>query len=215
MRNPFTFTFQPGTGVMFINDVGQNTWEEVNVGGAGRNYGWPGTEGDFNQASFPNYTRPLYAYSHGGGTFQGFAITGGAFYNPAASQFPAEYAGDYFFADYVNDWINVMNADGTDVRRFATNAPGTVDLRVAADGSLLYLARDASQVFRVTFTGSQAPAITQQPAERDRLRGRQRDASPSRPAARPRSPTSGRSSTAPRGRTSPTAAACPARRPRR
>jgi glucose/arabinose dehydrogenase len=163
VRNPFTFTFQPGTGAMLINDVGQNTWEEVNVGGAGRNYGWPGTEGDFNQASFPNFTRPLYAYSHGGGTFQGFAVTGGAFYNPAATQFPAEYAGDYFFADYVNDWVNVMNADGTDVRRFATNAPGTVDLRVAADGSLLYLARDANQVFRVTFTGSQAPAITQQP----------------------------------------------------
>jgi glucose/arabinose dehydrogenase len=163
VRNPFTFTFQPGTGVMHINDVGQNTWEEVNVGAAGRNFGWPNTEGDFNQASFPNFTRPLYAYSHGGGTFQGFAITGGAFYNPAANQFPAEYAGDYFFADFVNDWINVINADGTDVRRFATNAPGTVDLRVAADGSLLYLARDANQVFRVTFTGSQAPAITQQP----------------------------------------------------
>ena len=38
-----------------------------------------------------------------------------------------------------------------------------MDLRVANDGSLLYLARDANQVFRVTFTGSQAPAITQQP----------------------------------------------------
>lgn len=163
VRNPFTFTFQPGTGVMFINDVGQNTWEEVDVGGAGRNFGWPGTEGDFNQASFPSFTRPLYAYSHGSGTFQGFAITGGAFYNPTTNQFPASYAGDYFFADFVNDWINVMNADGTDVRRFATTALGAVDLRVANDGSLYYLARDANQVFRVTFTGSDAPAITQQP----------------------------------------------------
>ena len=163
VRNPFTFSFQPGTGVMHINDVGQNTWEEINVGGSGRNYGWPTTEGNFNQASFPNFTQPLYTYDHGGGTFQGFAITGGAFYNPTTNQFPAAYAGDYFFADFVNDWINVINSNGTDVRRFATNAPGTVDLRVANDGSLLYLARDANQVFRVTFTGSQAPAITQQP----------------------------------------------------
>src|SRR5262245_43401813 len=165
LRNPFTFTFQPGTGVMHINDVGQNTWEEIDVGAAARNYGWPGTEGDFTQASFPNFTRPLYTYSHGGGTFQGFAITGGAFYNPATNMFPAAYAGDYFFADFVHGWINVVDSNGTNARRFATDAPGTVDLRVAADGSLYYLARDANQVFRVTFTGSQAPAITEQPKD--------------------------------------------------
>src|SRR5689334_3487711 len=45
LRNPFTFAFQPGTGRMFINDVGQNTWEEINDGMAGSNYGWPTTEG--------------------------------------------------------------------------------------------------------------------------------------------------------------------------
>ena len=45
LRNPFTFAFQPGTGRMFINDVGQNTWEEINDGIAGANYGWPDTEG--------------------------------------------------------------------------------------------------------------------------------------------------------------------------
>src|SRR6185436_7676369 len=109
--------------------VGQNTWEEVNIGGAGRNYGWPTTEGDFNQNSFPNVTRPLYSYSHGSMAFQGFAITGGAFYNPSTRQFPASYSGDYFFGDYVNDWINVMNADGSGVSQFATGAPGVVDLR--------------------------------------------------------------------------------------
>src|SRR3954469_2014663 len=41
LRNPFTFGFQPGTGRMFINDVGQSTWEEINDGIAGSNYGWP------------------------------------------------------------------------------------------------------------------------------------------------------------------------------
>ena len=45
LRNPFTFSFQPGTGRMFINDVGQATWEEINDGIAGANYGWPTTEG--------------------------------------------------------------------------------------------------------------------------------------------------------------------------
>ncbi|HTD87827.1 MAG TPA: PQQ-dependent sugar dehydrogenase, partial [Candidatus Binatia bacterium] len=83
LRNPYTFAFQPGSGRMFINDVGQNTWEEINDGIAGSNYGWPATEG--NQGTSPTspgtYRGPLYTYLHGTGTFQGFAITGGAFYN--------------------------------------------------------------------------------------------------------------------------------------
>src|SRR5687767_15309873 len=40
LRNPFTFSFQRTTSRMFINDVGQNTWEEINDGIAGSNYGW-------------------------------------------------------------------------------------------------------------------------------------------------------------------------------
>jgi CSLREA domain-containing protein len=155
LRNPFTFTFQPGTGRMHINDVGQNTWEEINVGAAGANYGWPATEGNFNQSQFPNFTRPFYSYSHGSGTFQGFAITGGAFYNPSspgANSFPPSFEGDYFFADFVNNWINVIDVSTGAVARFATNAPGTVDVRVAPDGSLLYLARNTGRVQRVIFT---------------------------------------------------------------
>ena len=45
LRNPFTFAFQPGTGRMFINDVGASAWEEINDGIAGSNYGWPNSEG--------------------------------------------------------------------------------------------------------------------------------------------------------------------------
>lgn len=165
LRNPYTFTFQPGTGTMYVNDVGQNTWEEINEGGAGRNFGWPGTEGDFNQASFPNFTRPVYAYSHGGGTFQGFAITGGAFYNPTTNQFPSEYTGDYFFADFVNDWVNVRDAATGTVTRFATGADSVVDLKVTDAGELLYLARGTGQVFKVAYTAGTAPTISQQPQD--------------------------------------------------
>ena len=48
LRNPFTFSFQPGIGRMFINDVGEGTWEEINDGIAGSNYGWPNCEGFCN-----------------------------------------------------------------------------------------------------------------------------------------------------------------------
>src|SRR5262249_15260644 len=40
-RNPFTFAVQPGTGLIYINDVGEATWEEINEGRPGANYGWP------------------------------------------------------------------------------------------------------------------------------------------------------------------------------
>jgi glucose/arabinose dehydrogenase len=160
VRNPFTFTFQPGTNRMFINDVGQSTWEEINEGAAGANYGWPNTEGDFDPSAFPGFTRPFYTYHHGSGTFEGDAITGGAFYNPASASFPAEFAGDYFFADFVNSWINVIDTGTHQVRRFASSAANPVDLRVAADGSLLYLSRGDGEVLRIVFTGVAEPTPT-------------------------------------------------------
>jgi glucose/arabinose dehydrogenase len=165
LRNPFTFAFQPGTGRLFINDVGLSSFEEIDDGAAGANYGWPSTEGFFDQASFPNFTEPFYAYSHGQGTFQGGAITGGAFYDPSTSQFPAQYAGHYFFADYVNGWINEINPGTRNVTRFASGISGPVDLLVANDGSLYYLARNQGQVVRVTFASNQAPIIVTGPSD--------------------------------------------------
>jgi glucose/arabinose dehydrogenase len=74
LRNPFTFAFQPFTQRIFINDVGQNTWEEINDGIAGANYGWPDSEGP---TSNPAYRGPIHYYGHGSGTTLGCAITGG------------------------------------------------------------------------------------------------------------------------------------------
>jgi glucose/arabinose dehydrogenase len=157
LRNPYTFTFQPGSGRMFINDVGQSAWEEIDDGLAGSNYGWPATEG--NHGTPPTspgiYIGPLYTYSHGSGTFQGFAITGGAFYPTSQQysnvQFPGSYAGDYFFGDFVNNWINVLDIASGNVARFASGTNGIVDLRVANDGSLYYLARNDGQIVHITF----------------------------------------------------------------
>ncbi len=177
LRNPYTFTFHPTTGQMYINDVGQNAWEEINIGAAGANYGWSSTEGRFTQASFPNFTNPIVAYAHSGGTtnyppggptYTGFAITGGAFYVSAAYPFPSDYVGDYFFADYVSGFIKRFDPTTNTVINFATSALGCVELKVGTDGCLYYLARDAissasGRVFRVNFTGSSAPYIVTPP----------------------------------------------------
>jgi len=156
LRNPYTFTFQPGTGRMHINDVGEVTWEEINIGTAGVNYGWPTTKGVFNQTAFPNFTEPLYAYNHTTGQVVGQAITGGAFYNPSIVQFPTSYTGDYFFADYVAGWIKSIDLNTLAVSNFATSANGPVDLRVRPDGSLYYLSINGGVAMRVY----SAPRVT-------------------------------------------------------
>jgi len=64
LRNPFTFTFNPSSGRMFINDVGQSTWEEIDDGIAGSNYGWAICEG-FCAPPNANFRDPLFEYGHG------------------------------------------------------------------------------------------------------------------------------------------------------
>jgi glucose/arabinose dehydrogenase len=160
LRNPFTFAFHPGVNQMFINDVGQNTWEEINDGLAAANYGWPTTEGTTTD---PRFVSPRYAYDHSNGSC---AITGGAFYAPATPQFPADYLHDYFFADYCGGWIRKLDpSNGNAVVTFATGIPSPVDLKVSDDGALYYLARGSGSVFRVDY-GASAPSITQHPANR-------------------------------------------------
>lgn len=148
LRNPYTFAFQRNTGRMFINDVGQSTWEEINDGIAGSNYGWPTTEGP---TSNPSFRAPIFAYGRSPSDTGGCAITGGAFYNPATTQFPGTYLGKYFFADFCSGWIRLLDPANNTATGFATGIANPVDLTVAADGSLYYLARGAGAVFRIQY----------------------------------------------------------------
>ncbi len=152
LRNPYTFAFDPSTGELFINDVGGGSFEEINRGQAGANYGWPTTEGTFDPASFPNFTNPIYAYAHGFGPLQGNAISGGAFYR--GSQFPTSLTGDYFFADFVVNRIYVRDSATGQVITFADNldASNPVDLDVTPSGDLLYLSISDGQIHRISFT---------------------------------------------------------------
>ena len=170
LRNPFTFAFQPGTGKMYINDVGQNLWEEINLGAPGANYGWPEAEGP---STDPRFASPAYAYPHPDMK----AITGGDFYNPPTTQFPAGYTGSYFFGDLDRRWIKRIDPATNARADFAASIPGEpVDIDVAADGSLLYLARpiDAPRpggVYRITYSSTGAPVIGSHPQNRTVVAG--------------------------------------------
>ncbi len=163
LRNPFTFAFQPGSGRMFINDVGENLYEEINDGIAGSNYGWPTSEGPATTAGIRS---PLYYYGHGpvaGSTTSTCAITGGAFYNPAVRQFPADFVGKYLFADFCGNFIKRYDPATGGVSNFAFTESNPVDVRVASDGSVYYLT-SGGKVARIRYTGSSAPSISSQPA---------------------------------------------------
>ncbi len=167
-RNPFTFAVDrdsgtdpappPGSGIpaqrIFINDVGESTWEEINSLVKNANYGWAGSnsplyEGFETSTPWANYRNPEMAYDHSSGVSPaGSGITGGTFY-PDDGPFGSAYRGKYFFSD-LNGFIRVFNPStpatiGTPDNSvaFASNlsTPVPVDLKVDAAGNLYYLAR--------------------------------------------------------------------------
>ena len=141
LRNPFKFAVQPATGTIFINDVGEDAWEEINEGAAGANYGWDIYEGP---ESDPQYVEPIFAYGQGGDpATTGCAITGGVFY-PTTRQFPSGYVGDYFFADLCGGWIRSFDPSTGEASDFASGIEGPVDLEVSKKGELYYLSRGNS-----------------------------------------------------------------------
>lgn len=105
LRNPWRFSFDPKTNDMYIGDVGQDRWEEVDIGKAGYNYGWSYYEGTHDgprlkelPANGDVLTPPIYEYPHGeGSVFNGIAVIGGVVYR--GSRLP-ELNGTYIFGDY-------------------------------------------------------------------------------------------------------------------
>jgi glucose/arabinose dehydrogenase len=98
LRNPWRFSFDRATGILYCADVGQDKWEEVDIIQKGKNYGWRITEGNhcFNPASNCNQqgiTFPIYEYSHD----EGVSICGGYVYRGTGS---ASLHGIYFFGDW-------------------------------------------------------------------------------------------------------------------
>lgn len=111
LRNPWRFSFDRQTGGLFIADVGQNQWEEINAepaGQGGRNYGWDIMEADQcyenGGCSRQGLTLPVAVYSHD----EGCSVTGGYVYRGAA--FPQLFGG-YVFADFCSGRLWAINAD--------------------------------------------------------------------------------------------------------
>ncbi len=119
MRNPYRWSFDRLTQDLWIADVGQDNYEEIDfqpaASGGGQNYGWRLMEG-FHCYNPPTgcdpestLTLPIYAYDHSQGRC---AITGGYVYRGTAVP---EFQGDYFFADFCSAHIWTLQYDGHQV----------------------------------------------------------------------------------------------------
>ncbi|MBJ95056.1 MAG: glucose dehydrogenase [Rickettsiales bacterium] len=96
LRNAWRVSFDRQTGLMWIADVGQNAWEEIHIGVAGANYGWPEMEGNhcFNSGCDPSAFEPaVWEYPHSAG----ISITGGFVYRGCSMP---DLQGLYFYSDY-------------------------------------------------------------------------------------------------------------------
>jgi glucose/arabinose dehydrogenase len=150
-RNPWRLTFAPGTDLLWVADVGQSTWEEIDVVRAGDDLGWPRCEGPEPAPPCPgDSVPPIYAYRHAG---TGASITGGVFYT--GTLFPPAYRGSYFFGDYVLDTISrgvpTPAGDGfaAPPEVFARDAAAPVHLTLGPDGALYYVAFMPGEVRRI------------------------------------------------------------------
>ncbi len=149
LRNPFRFSIDPASDTPFIGDVGEATWESVFVGVAGADYGYPCFEGgepfrDCDPEPPPgSVTDPIFVYGHSSETppVSGNSITGGPVYR--ATAFPADYQGDYFFGDFVDDWIRrasvTPNLELANVQMFMPDATAVVDMVVSPTGCLTWV----------------------------------------------------------------------------
>lgn len=176
LRNPFSMAINPLDGAIYANDVGNTQYEEINKIEKGAFYGWDKLEGYQTNEELPvNYFDPVYAYHHNNGC----AIVGSHVYAPEIQQFPDEYRGKYFFADYCRGQIRILNLESGDVEGvFMTGGNRIVDIDVDENGDMYYLERrglaDGSPedntstsegiLWRIRYTGSGAPHVSRHPS---------------------------------------------------
>lgn len=151
LRNPWRFSFDRRTGQMFIGDVGQNSWEEVNLQAAsspgGENYGWRIMEGRhcFNPATGcvgTGLRMPILEYSHA----EGCSVTGG--YRYRGSRIP-QLLGTYIYGDFCSGVIHgarfvagtgwtsaILHSSGMRITTFGEDEDGEIYVADQRTGSV-------------------------------------------------------------------------------
>jgi glucose/arabinose dehydrogenase len=162
LRNPFRFSIDSATGNVYIGDVGQNSWEEIDSG-RGKNFGWPCYEGNGVESQYDGFatcqnlassavTPPIKTYPH----TEGACVIGGPLYSGSA--YPATYKNNVFYADFVGNFIKRLTLDAsgnvTGTTTFVTGLSQPVYVAQGPDGNLYYIEIGAQRVRRIRYVGS-------------------------------------------------------------
>ena len=149
LRNPWRYAFDVPAQLLYIADVGQANWEEVDVrpvGQAGNNYGWNIMEGlhCYNSASCNQAGLVLPAIEYGHDTAGGCSITGGYVYRGTALP---ELAGQYLYSDYCSGWLKSFS--------YSNGTPSAVtDWGITNVGNILSFGQDAqNELYMLSGTG--------------------------------------------------------------
>ena len=182
LRNPFRFAFRPGTSELWIGDVGEYAWEEIDrrivPTGAVQNFGWPCFEGPganygFSTAGITlcdslyaagSAAGPYYFYSHqdevatgdGCPTANGSVVSALAFY--AGPTYPSSYDGALVFGDHSRNciWAMPTGANGlpdpSQVQLLVSGAANPVDIEPGPGGDLFYVDFDGGTIHRIVYS---------------------------------------------------------------
>lgn len=155
LRNPWRFAFDPVEDLIFIADVGQNSWEEVNAmtaSDAPVNYGWKILEGTNcfspNPCDPSGLTLPVVEYAHEAGFCSG-SVTGGFAYRGNAMP---SVQGHYFYADWCQQWVRsfrYVNGQVTEATEWLTDVGAGINSFGEDAAGELYVLLNDGRVMRV------------------------------------------------------------------
>jgi len=166
LRNPFRFSFDPPTARLFLADVGQNLYEEINLITKGADCGWSWREGLHLYPTPPaptsppgvgfNPLDPIFEYDHtlnAGEAAYGWSVTGGAIYRGNTL---TELYGAYIFADYGSGYIVALRENaGVWTPQFLFNDNNIVDWGVdPRNGEMIYADLVNGRIWRMVRTGT-------------------------------------------------------------
>jgi glucose/arabinose dehydrogenase len=185
LRNPFRFQIDPVDGALYLSDVGEDTWEEMDVIHKGDNAGWPFREGPAAFTSWqcteaqslaPNsYLEPIDSYGHDEGLV---VISAGAYrkavYSPS---WPASWDGNVFYADFYSGFMRMLKREGNGYVRttvpgqpdpdyWATGLADPVEFQWGPDGQLWYLSMSEGRIHRIS---AQSVSAVPTPGSAERL----------------------------------------------
>jgi glucose/arabinose dehydrogenase len=160
LRNPWRFSFDKITGDMWMGDVGQDAWEEINFQAAnsigGENYGWKCLEGNavFSTCNgVTGLTNPVYVYNHSNAG--GYSVTGGYVYRSAKHKGAWGY---YFFADAVTQHLWATDS-AFNTSKVLNGTAGASNVSFGEDvyGNMYLVRHAGGNIQKLVETGSTQP----------------------------------------------------------